>query len=93
MSLEEKVVLVNGSDAAVNDRARFGVPIMICTGGFRGIKPGVMSLATNNDGQPWAIRTLGRIKLPEGCPNLGNFVVDDNGELTLNRRRISRSTE
>ena len=92
MSLEEKVVLVNGSDTAVNDRARFGVPIMVCADGFRGIKPGVMSLATNDDGQLRAIRTLGRIELPEGCPYLGNFIVDDNGELTLNRRRIRWTT-
>ena len=88
MSLEEKVILIDSSDTAVNDRARFRIPIMICAGWFRGIKPGVMSLATNDDGQLWTIRTLGRIKLPEGCPNLGNFVVDDNGELTLNRYRI-----
>jgi hypothetical protein len=90
MSLEEKVVLIDSSDTAVNDRARFRIPVMICAGRFCGIKPGVMSLATNDDGQLWTIRTLGRIKLPEGCPNLGNFVLDDNGELTLNRCRIKR---
>ena len=93
MSLEEKVVLVDSSDTTVNDRAWFGVPVMICTGGFRGIKPGVMPLATNDDGQLWAIGPLRRIKFPEGCPNLGYFVLDDNGELTLHRRFIKRSTE
>jgi hypothetical protein len=93
MSLEEKVVLIDSSDTAVNDRARFGIPVMICAGGFRWIKPGVMPLATNDDGQLWAVRTLRRIKLPEGCPNFGNFVLDDNGELTLNRHRIRWSAE
>ena len=93
MSLEEKVVFIDSSDTTVNDCARFGVPVMICTGGFRGIEPGVVPLATNNHRQFWAIRTLRRIKFPEGCSNLGNFVVNDNGELTLNRRRIRRSTE
>ena len=93
VSLEKKVILIDSSDTAVNDRARFRIPIVICAVGFRGIKPGVMSLATNDDGQLWTIRTLGRIKLPEGCPNLGNFVLDDNGELTLNRCRIRRGAE
>ncbi len=92
MSLQEKVVLVNSCDTTVNDRAWSGIPVMICTGGFCGIKPGMVSLATNDDGQLGAIRTLSRVKLPEGCPNLGNFVIDDNRELTLNERHIRRNT-
>jgi hypothetical protein len=83
MSLEEKVKLVDSSDATVDNRARSRVPVMICVGSFRGVKSSVMPLATNDHRKLWTISGLGGVKLPERCPNLWNFVIDDYRELAL----------
>lgn len=65
MGLEEKVVLVDSSDTAIDNCTRFWISVVVCIYGFCGIKSGMVPLATNNNRQLGTIKALGSVKLLE----------------------------
>jgi hypothetical protein len=91
MSLEEKVVFVNGGNTPIDNCSRFGIPVVISMGSLCGIKSRVVSLSTDDNSQFGAILALGGVKLPERCSDFGDFILNDSGELALKGVHVRRS--
>lgn len=83
--LEKEVEIVDGSDAAVDDRAWTGITISVGVVGVGGIEARMMTFATYDNGELRTIHLSWSIVARECFDELRHLLRDDYGELTLRR--------